>query len=404
MQRTRSATWLLLSLLALVATAATLLRYPDASRVRAQDPRLEHVQSGPPPVVEPTGMLEEAFALARTATVRIEARCVGVTWGPPLGVGSGFFVSSQGMLLTAYHVVDPTSTNAPCPVAYFAIAHDESRYPLELVGFDAYMDVAALQAAVDRAVDFLPLVQRAPSVGDAIVAIGNSRNQFLAARAGRVTRLGVRPGRSDFADETIELTASLAPGDSGGPVVNERAEVVGVVSYISFNPTAMSSDSYIPPYLRGVALPRNYASYAVPVTLGGSLATAVMGGSQRDLPVLGFTWPPGADYDPSTSDVYLGSRPGPIVGTVTAGGPADLAGLRSYRQSQEVGPDGSVRVVPVADVIVAVDGVATPTFYDLLAQIRSKAIGQSVELTVQRGNASVRLEIVLGARRAVFRS
>lgn len=402
MQQTRSVTWLLLSLLALVATAATLLRHPDASRVQVQDPRLEHVQAGPPPVIEPTGRLEEAFALARTATVRIEARCVGVSWGPPLGIGSGFFVSSQGMLLTAYHVVDPTSTNLSCPIAYFAITHDESRYPLELVGFDAYMDIAALQAAVERAVDFLPLVQRPPSVGDAVVAIGNSRNQFLAARAGRVTRLGVRPGRSDFADDTIELTASLAPGDSGGPVVNERAEVVGVVSYISFNPTAMSSESYIPPYLRGVALPRNYASYAVPVTLEGALVAAVLGGSQRDVPVLGFGWQ-GRDYDPSTSDIYLGSRPGTVVGTVAAGGPADVAGLRPFGQSQEVGPDGRLRIVPVADVIVAVDGVATPTFYDLLAQIRSKAIGQSVELTVQRGNASIRLEIVLGARRAVFR-
>lgn len=403
MQQTRSLTWLLLSFLALVATATVLLRFPDAARTQVVDPQLEHVQAGPPPVVEPTGILEEVFELARTATVRIEARCVGRVGGPPLGIGSGFFVSSDGMLLTAYHVVDPTNIDAECRVAYTAVTHDESRYALDLVGFDAYMDVAALQAAVDRGVDFLPLAQGTPSVGEEIVAIGNSRNQFLAARAGRVTRLGVRPGRSDFADDTIELTASLAPGDSGGPVVNARAEVVGVVSYISFNPTAMSSDTYIPPYLRGLALPRNYASYAVPVTVSGDLAAEVLGGSQRDVPVLGFTWAPGADYDPSTSSVYLGSRPGPIVNEVTAGGPADLAGLRSFRQVQEIAPDGSLRIVPVADVIVAVDGVATPTFSDLLALIRSKEIGQSVELIVQRGNASVRLEIVLGARRAVFR-
>ncbi len=402
MQQTRSLTWLLLAFLAVVATATALLRHPDASLAQDRGPLLEHVQAGPPPIVAPTGRLEEAFELARTATVKIEARCAGREWGPPLGIGTGFFVSADGMLLTAYHVVDPTSTSVECQIAYVAVAHDESRYALELVGFDAYMDIAALKAAVDRSVDFLPLGQTAPGVGDEIVAVGNSRNEFLAARAGRVTRLGVRPGRSDFADETIELTASLAPGDSGGPVVNARAEVIGVVSYISFNPGAMSSDTYVPPYLRGVALPRSYASYAVPVTFDGALAAAVLGGSQRDVPVLGFTW--AVDYDPKSSDFYLGSRPGPVVNSVASGGPADLAGILPFRQVQEVAPNGTPRLVPLADVITSVDGVATPTFYDLLAEIRSKEIGQSVELTVQRGNASIRLEIVLGAKRAVFRS
>lgn len=402
MRQTRSLTWLLLAFVVLVATATVLLRHPDASLVRERGPLLEHVQAGPPPIVEPTGRLEEAFELARTATVKIEARCAGREWGPPLGIGTGFFVSSDGMLLTAYHVVDPTDMRQICTVAYTAVTHDESRYVLELVGFDAYMDIAALRAAVDRSVDFLPLAQAPATVGDQIVAVGNSRNQFLAARAGMVTRLGVRPGRSDFADETIELTASLAPGDSGGPVINARAEVIGVVSYISFNPTAMSSETYIPPYLRGVALPRNFASYAVPVVQGGTLAAAVLEGLQRDVPVLGFSWE--LDYDPKSSDVYLGVRPGPIVLNVTEGSPADIAGLRSLRQVQENLPNGTARIVVLADVITAVDGVATPTFSDLLAAIRSKDIGQRVEITVQRGNATLRLEIVLGAKREVFRS
>lgn len=396
MAQTRSLTWSLLALLAVIAVAA--------SQVRSPDPQLELVQAGPPPVVEPTGRLQAAYEVARSASVRIEARCLGRTAGPVLGVGSGFFVSSDGKVLTAYHVVDPTNASAQCPVAYTAVTHDESRYQLELVGFDAYMDIAALQAVVDRSVDYLSLVQRAPSPGEEVVAIGNSRNEFLAARAGRVTRLGVRAGRSDFADDTIELTASLAPGDSGGPVVNARGEVIGVVSYISFNPSAMSSDSYIPPYLRGLSLPRNYASYAVPVTLEGDLAAAVIGGSQRDIPVIGFNWLTGMDYDPETSEYYLGARPGPIVNSVQAGGPAAQAGLRSFEQSTAVNADGTLTVIPVADVITAIDGVATPTFYDLYAEIRRKEIGQTVVLTVQRGNASVRVELVLGAKRAVFRS
>lgn len=393
--RARSLTWFLLALLTLLAVIAT--------QVRGAEPQLMRVQAGPPPVIEPTGTMLAAYEVARTAAIRIEARCYGREAGPVLGVGSGFFVSPQGDVLTAYHVVDPGNTSAGCPVAYYAVTHDESRYALDLIGFDAYMDIAALRADVDRSVDYLALAQRPPSPGDDVVAIGNSRNQFLAPRAGRVTRLGVQAGRSDFADDTIELTASLAPGDSGGPVINSRAEVIGVVSYISFNPSAMSSDDYVPPYLRGIALPRSFAGYAVPVTTTSELAAAVLEGAQRDIPVVGFRWTPGMDYDPSSSDFYLGARPGPIVGEVQVGGPAELAGLRSFQQVRRVNPDGSFSVLPVADVITAIDGVATPTFYDLVAEIRGKEIGQAVVLTVQRGNASVRVELVLGARRGVFR-
>ncbi len=390
----RSLTWLLFALLALVAVAAT--------QVRGVEPHLQRVQAGPPPVEEPTGGMLAAYEVARSATIKIEARCFDRESGPVLGVGSGFFVSPHGDVLTAYHVVDPTNASTSCPVAYYAVTVDEQRYPLELVGFDAYMDIAALRAAVDHSVDFLQLASRLPTPGTDIVAIGNSRNQFLAARAGRVTRLGVQAGRSDFANDTIELTASLAPGDSGGPVINARAEVIGVVSYISFNPTAMSSDNYVPPYLRGLALPRSFAGYAVPVTTTSDLAAAVLQGAQRDIPVVGFTWSPGMDYDPENSEFYLGSRPGPIVNAVQPGGPAERAGLRSFDQVRQVAPDGSVTVVPIADVITSIDGVATPTFYDLLAQIRGKEIGQTVVLTVQRGNATVRIELVLGSKRGVF--
>ena len=65
------------------------------------------------------------------------------------------------------------------------------------------------------------------------MAVGNSRGEFLAARAGRVTRLGVQAGRADFASGTIELTNSLAPGDSGGPVyadLDGQRVIIGLVS------------------------------------------------------------------------------------------------------------------------------------------------------------------------------
>lgn len=388
--RVRVYTWILLFLFAITAVLGSQVR---------RTPTYVHVSNSPPPIEEPTGALLSAYESARDATVRIEARRGG--WnGPVVGVGTGFFVAEDGLLLTAYHVVDTSSANIGS-VKYVAVTTGHNVYRLELVGFDAYLDLAALRANVDGPVPYLELAERPPSSGTAVVAIGNSRDDFIAPRAGRVTRLGVQASRADFADDTIELTNSLAPGDSGGPVVNNRGEVVGVVSFISFNPSAMSTQSFVPPFLQGLNLGRDFASYAVPLTAGSEAVAAVVSGEARDWPVIGFS---GAqnDYVPGRGPHDLGPRPGTIVNLVAPGGPADLAGLRSRSQETITNPDGTRSIVPLADVIVALDGVATPTFYDLLAQVKSKRIGDVVVLTVQRGAATYRIQLELAARSSVF--
>jgi len=295
--------------------------------------------------------------------------------------------------------------NAVCPVRYVAIEADGDEHELELVGFDAYFDLAWMRADVAGEVPFLPLAERSPRPGTEVVAIGNSRGDVLAPRAGRVSRLGVRASRADFADGTIELTAALAPGDSGGPVVTAAGEAVGVVSYISFTPGSLRSDAYVPPFLQGLSLPSEFASYAVPVTAEGDLVAALRSGERRDVPVIGFSWRPGFDYEPGSGDRSFGVRPGPVVVSVAPGGPADQAGLRSYAERPVYDDDGElVEVQREADVIVAVDGEPTPTFYALLETIRRKGIGETVSLTVQRGRTTVRLELELGAKREVFAS
>ncbi len=386
---------LILALLALATTPGPMQRSQQFI-VHADTPL-------PPEVIAPEGELKEAFDLARPASLKIEVRgrLRNSLRSRVIGVGSGFFVSADGLLLTAYHVVDSSGTGAN--LRYVALGPAGEEYELELVGFDAYLDLAVLRADVDTEVPYIPLAEASPRIGSGIVAIGNSRDEFLQGRAGRITRFGVDAARADFADDTIELTAALAPGDSGGPVLNARGEAIGVVSYISFAPEGMSSnrDRFIPPYLRGLVLPNRFASYAVPVTLEKGIVEELQVGLKRDVPVIGFSG--GNDYVPSASSVDLGPLPGAIVSFVQPGSPAERAGLRGVQDRLVRDAQGNIIGRDIsADVIVAVDGEKTAGFYELLEVVRRKQIGEAVTLTVQRDGETVFLELELGAKRNVF--
>lgn len=375
--------------------------------------------SGLPDLERPEGELLEIFERSRPATLQVEIRPEALALSTaPQGIGTGFFISPDGLVLTAYHVVDPTS-GLPGPDVLGALGPDGTRYSLELVGFDAYLDLAVLQADVGSRteVPYLPLADRALEVGSRVVAIGNSRGEFLQGRVGEVRRLGVRAARADFADGTSELTASLAPGDSGGPVLNDEGEVVGVVSYIALSagiPDMDELDGIVPdserlPLLRlpQMQMTRTFASYAVPVSLQSEVLAGLREGVQRDVPVIGFTLglpSVGQSYNPRTMpDAELGPRPGVVVRSVAPGGPADLAGLRDATEEQIYSNAGVLEAIrPVADVVVAVDGERTPTYDALVGVLRRKEIGQTVEVSVQRGDEVLVLPLELGGRRAVF--
>ena len=393
---------LLLLLLLLAATLAFYEFYPapprEASLVQYRMPEL-------PEVVPPQGALLKTFDKARPATLEIDIGSSLMAFArTPLGVGTGFFISPDGLILTAYHVVD-TNLNVPGNMTLGGRSPSGKRYRLELIGFDAYRDLALLRAVGAKNVPYLNVSPLEPVVGSDVVAIGNSRGDFLQGRAGEVRRLDVKAVQASFADGTFELTAALAPGDSGGPVVDASGSAVGVVSYIAFTPPATVSRPGLFPLLERLSHPDDgYAAYAVPVVADSAVLTALKAGEQRDIPVIGFEIgiPGLADYDPNVpTGLELGPLPGVIVGRVAANGPADKAGLRDAVQRPGF-TDGSFEIA--ADVIVAVDGERTPTSEALTGVLRRRQIGQKVAVEVQRGGRVVTLEFELGGKRAVFGS
>jgi serine protease Do len=388
----RRLTWLLLGFFMAIATLAWQNK---------PEPVYQHAQLSLPSVEAPTGEFAKVYELARPATVQIVARSSDPSYlGAPIGIGTGFFITSDGYVLTAYHVVDKSDIGSSSEfrrsIEYVAISPDETEYPLELVGFDAYFDLAVLKATVPGTVPFVPLATGSSQVGERIVAIGNSRGDFLQGRAGVISRIGVTRPRARFADGTIELSAALAPGDSGGPILNRKGEAIGVVSFISFLPDRLTSetDGVVPPFLRGViGEQRDFAAYAVPVSADSEMIAALRMGDRNDIPVMGFSWA-GVNYNPRDRRLQLGERPGPVVQEVQANSPAERAGLESL---QVVNGE-----LVSADVIVAIDDEPTETFDELLELVYLKGVGETVIVTVQRGDATFKLTMELGAKSEVF--
>ena len=396
--RTMRRVFLLLGLLFTVGLVAL--------SVQRSEPQPQLVQRGLPEVVAPQGEFLSLFEETRPASLQIEVRSGNVFSSVVQGVGTGFFISPDGLVLTAYHVVDPTNIRDSRSRAVIGVGPDEARYPLELVGFDAYLDLALLQADVSAEVPYLPLAGMSTTIGSQVLAIGNSRGDFLEGRTGEVTRLDVAPLRSDFADTAIELTAPLAPGDSGGPVINLNGEAIGVVSYIAL--TGAPQSGFLEPF---AAQTGRFSSFAIPVSAESDVIASLRAGERRDIPVIGFEvgaprYGLGREYNPRRSRRFdLGPRSGIIVNTVIPGGPADEAGLRSLEAEPIANDAGQVIDFDLqVDVITAVDGQRTRDFYELLGILRDKGVGAEVTVTVQRGDETVDLELELAPRTTTFRT
>jgi len=139
------------------------------------------------------------------------------------GSGSGFLIAPDGFILTNSHVVSRAS-------AIEVALSDGRTYPAELIGDDPHSDLAVIRinAPALAAASFAPA--RSIRVGQIAIAIGNPYGFEHTVTAGIVSALGrtfpATTGR--LIDNVIQTDAALNPGNSGGPLVNSRGEVIGV--------------------------------------------------------------------------------------------------------------------------------------------------------------------------------
>ncbi len=335
------------------------------------------------PVASLDAKFASLFQKARPATVEIDD-CPPVASDPgckdPDGIGSGVLISADGSMLTAYHVVFGAKRLE-------AVTLDKKRYPITVVGFDEPRDLALLKINVSGA-KFVPLAERAPQVGQGALAIGNSGGGFLQPKSGRLLGLNAEAGRADFPAGTFKMDAPLAPGDSGGPILNEAGQLIGISSYIRYEPALVSTSG-------GQDSEPQMSSYAVPVSVSSPLLADLRRGVKREAPVAGIT--ASTELDDLAPAFFqqlgLGDKVGFVFVDVVKGGPAERAGLRPLKATSF--DKNGVPTRATADVITAVDDKPVQNFVDFLAAVRSHQVGDKVTLSIIRDGASTPLKVPL---------
>ena len=136
-------------------------------------------------------------------------------------VGTGFLISPNGYAVTCKHVVEE-------PSSYSALLNDKIEYPLTVISVSSRRDLAIVQVPVPQKVSYLSFRDAGTlSPGERLFAIGASAGLQATVTDGVFTGIRQMPQAEE---EVIQFSAPVNPGNSGGPLVDEKAQVVGIVS------------------------------------------------------------------------------------------------------------------------------------------------------------------------------
>jgi serine protease Do len=270
---------------------------------------------------------------------------------PRQGSGSGFIIDRDGFILTNYHVIEAADRIG-------VTLADGRAFRAEVVGTDPAIDVALLKIAGSHDLPEAPLGNSDElRVGEWVCAIGNPLGYVHSVTVGVVSFIGRKLFDASL-DDYIQTDAAINFGNSGGPLINSRGEVIGINSAIS------SRASNI-----GFAVPINQA-----VGILSQLKTA--GRVSRGYMGVWLT-----DVTPALQrSLALGASRGALVQDISAGSPAERAGLRVY------------------DVILDVEGRDVVTNEELIRNISARQPGTVAHLGVIRDSRHFSLPVKLGER------
>ncbi|MBS3022468.1 trypsin-like peptidase domain-containing protein [Acidiphilium multivorum] len=265
-------------------------------------------------------------------------------------LGTGFFISPTGYIVTNHHVIAGASEIK-------VTMHDGSIFTAKLVGSDKKADLAVLKIDAHHPVPFLHFGDSSQLVlGDWVVAIGNPFGLGFSVSAGVVSALHRDIGSGPY-DDFIQTDAAINRGNSGGPLLDAKGEVIGVDSAI-YSPSGGSV---------GIG-------FAIPSSMVRPVAAAIIadGAMKRG-------WA-GLRIEHVSEDMkaawHLASTDGVVVGGVVADGPS----------AGKLGP---------GDVVTAVNGRKVATVHDFKVALAEIPVGHEARMTYERGGRTEEAAITI---------
>ncbi len=290
--------------------------------------------------------------------------------------GSGFVYNLTGemVIITNYHVIEGTIN---VTVTFI----NGNGYEATLLGSDPYADLAVLSVNAPQN-EYKPLgivSSYTLEVGDIVIAVGNPYGLAGSMTIGIVSALGrtlteEQTGGYPIAD-IIQTTAPLNPGNSGRPLLNLDGKVVGIT-------TAIVSDSQG----LGFAIPSS--------TILREIDSLVTTGSYNKHPWLGAA---GVDMTYEIARVMdVNVTYGWLITQMTSGGPAANAGLKGGTKQVLIAGE---YVTVGGDIIIAINGMRITNIDALSAYLEENtAPGQTINVTIVRGNQKIDVTVTLGTR------
>ena len=253
------------------------------------------------------------------------------------GVGSGFIISDDGYVLTNAHVVDGADE-------VYVTLTDRREFKAKVLGSDKRTDVAVLKVEATRLPRLLMGDSSKIRVGEWVIAIGSPFNLDNTVTAGIISAKSRDTG--DYL-ALIQSDVAVNPGNSGGPLINMRGEVIGINSQI-----ATLSGGY------------NGISFAVPIDEAMRVAEQLKKTGKVTRGRIGVQI--GEVSKEVAESLGLGAARGVEVSLVEPGGPADKGGIK------------------VGDIILKFNGQAIERQGDLPRLVGNAAVGSRAMITVWR--------------------
>lgn len=270
---------------------------------------------------------------------------------PTYAVGSGFIISSNGYVVTNYHVI---SASKKITIKL----ENGTSYSGKLIGRDPKTDLALLKIDGQTNLPYVTFAKALPEVGDWVLAIGNPLNLGGTVTMGIVSARGRDIGASPY-DDFLQIDASINRGNSGGPTFNLKGEVVGVNTAIA-TPSGGS-----------VGL-----GFAIPSTTVQKVVDELIKHGVIDRGFLGV------QIQPVSKDIAdslgLSKAEGALVEQATASSPAGRAGIH------------------VGDVINSINGVEVKDARDLAKKVAEYKPETIIKVGFFRKGTNYTVNVTLG--------